>query len=148
MGPAVCAQSQPSLCGSCNCVQPDLAHAGSSSTYTWYRRALKVVRQHVSRPVDLRKEYGKVIELDCDIDHPCDVAESGAAEGRNRYCDVLPYDYNRWVSASTVAGGSCIGRSVLHIHTAALFVVARCVCYLTSSCTALYATRTITTAFV
>lgn len=75
-----------------------LLSAGSSSTGTWYQRAHKVVQQRVSRPVNLRKGYGQVIESDCNIDHPCDIAESSAAAGRNRYCDVLPYDHNRWAS--------------------------------------------------
>jgi protein tyrosine phosphatase len=30
-------------------------------------------------------------------EHGCEVAESSKAEGRNRYCDVLPFDYNRLV---------------------------------------------------
>eukprot|EP00878_Enallax_costatus_P032416 GHUV01035624.1.p1 GENE.GHUV01035624.1~~GHUV01035624.1.p1 ORF type:complete len:306 (+),score=75.01 GHUV01035624.1:411-1328(+) len=63
----------------------------------WYLRALRALQQRVSDPQNLIQEYQHVVALDECIQHTTDAAKSRAAHGRNRYCNVLPYDYNRVV---------------------------------------------------
>ena len=59
------------------------------------------MQQRLSQAPQLLQEYGQLRALDADIllEHGCEVAEGPKAAGRNRYCDVLPFDYNRCVGA-------------------------------------------------
>lgn len=83
--------------------------AGDTSAQCWYQRAHAAVQQRLSQAPQLLQEYGQLRALDADIllEHGCEVAEGPKAAGRNRYCDVLPFDFNRCVWAPCAGSNSC-----------------------------------------
>eukprot|EP00877_Chromochloris_zofingiensis_P003630 jgi/Chrzof1/13268/Cz07g26250.t1 len=58
-----------------------------------YSSAAKIVKQRLSNPQELNMEFYHIEVLDDDIQHPYQVATANSM--RNRYSNVLPYDYNR-----------------------------------------------------
>lgn len=80
------------------------AEASSDPVQYWYGRAHRALKQRVSDPAQILKEYQHVCALDCSIGHSTSVAKSKAAAGRNRYINVLPFDYNRCVWRAWVEG--------------------------------------------
>lgn len=78
--------------------------AGQGHAQYWYQRAHRALKQRASEPLQLMREYQHVVALDHAITHPCSVAKSRAAAGRNRYTNVLPYDYNRCARVFCVSG--------------------------------------------
>lgn len=89
-------QQPPALTVDGNSESPSGMTAREAAQY-WYIKALRALQQRVSDPHQLIKEYQHVAALDDSIQHTVEVARSQAAHGRNRYCNVLPYDYNRVV---------------------------------------------------
>ncbi|WIA40685.1 hypothetical protein OEZ86_004381 [Tetradesmus obliquus] len=71
--------------------------SGKESTAYWYSRAHRALKQRWADPQQMSREYQHVCALDDAIQAPAGVAKSRAAAGRNRYCNVLPYDFNRVV---------------------------------------------------
>lgn len=67
------------------------------SAHYWYSRAYRALKQRASEPSQLVREYQHVAALDYSLNHSTAVAKSRAAAGRNRYANVLPFDYNRCV---------------------------------------------------
>lgn len=61
-----------------------------------YSSAAKIVKQRLSNPQELNMEFYHIEVLDDDIQHPYQVATANSM--RNRYSNVLPYDYNRYTS--------------------------------------------------
>ena len=62
---------------------------------TWCRRAARAVSQRLADGAQLFREYQYVVALDDAIRHAQADAVRAEAAGRNRYANVLPYDYNR-----------------------------------------------------
>jgi hypothetical protein len=62
---------------------------------TWCRRAARAVRQRLLDSQQLFREYQYVVALDDTIHHGQGDALRADAAARNRYANVLPYDYNR-----------------------------------------------------
>ncbi|KAF6254095.1 protein-tyrosine phosphatase-like protein [Scenedesmus sp. NREL 46B-D3] len=58
------------------------------------------------------REYQHVCALDEAIEHTAGTAKSRAASGRNRYCNVLPYDLNRVV----LDDGQYINASLIRVQ--------------------------------
>jgi len=56
------------------------------------------------------REYQHICALDYSITHSCSIAKSRAAAGRNRYTNVLPFDYNRCVCVCVWEGGGRRGQ--------------------------------------
>lgn len=101
-----------------DCLIPAGMTAREAAQY-WYIKALRALQQRVSDPHQLIKEYQHVAALDDSIQHTVEVARSQAAHGRNRYCNVLPYDYNRsvrqrvlFLHACACVRSSCRSRAV------------------------------------
>ncbi|WIA20381.1 hypothetical protein OEZ85_004802 [Tetradesmus obliquus] len=76
---------------------PQAGMSGKESTAYWYSRAHRALKQRWADPQQMSREYQHVCALDDAIQAPAGVAKSRAAAGRNRYCNVLPYDFNRVV---------------------------------------------------
>ena len=70
---------------------------------TWCRRAARAVRQRLQDAQQLFREYQYVVALDDTIRHSQGDAMRSESAQRNRYANVLPYDYNRW------GGARCAG---------------------------------------
>ncbi|KIZ00146.1 hypothetical protein MNEG_7819 [Monoraphidium neglectum] len=62
---------------------------------TWCRRAARAVRQRLQDGQQLFREYQYVVALDDTIRHTQADALRSDSSSRNRYANVLPYDYNR-----------------------------------------------------
>lgn len=71
------------------------ANSSRTSSSYWYTRAHRALRQRLSDPGQLLREYQHVLALDAAHAPHCRIAAGAAAAGRNRYCNVLPYDDNR-----------------------------------------------------
>ncbi|GBF94107.1 hypothetical protein Rsub_07094 [Raphidocelis subcapitata] len=62
---------------------------------TWCRRAARAVRQRLADGQQLIREYQYIVALDDSIRHASRDAVRADSAARNRYANVLPYDYNR-----------------------------------------------------
>jgi hypothetical protein len=62
---------------------------------TWCRRAARAVKQRLLDTQQLFREYQYVVALDDTIRHAQGDAMRADSAARNRYANVLPYDYNR-----------------------------------------------------
>jgi len=62
---------------------------------TWCRRAARAVKQRLLDNQQLFREYQYVVALDDTIRHTQGDALRADSVSRNRYANVLPYDYNR-----------------------------------------------------
>jgi protein tyrosine phosphatase len=81
--------------------------SAKEATQYWYSRAHRALKQRWGDPQQMLREYQHVCALDDAIEHSAGVAKSRAASGRNRYCNVLPYDFNRCAAACRRAGRCC-----------------------------------------
>ena len=68
-----------------------------------YEMALGIVRQRLADVRLLENEYSLVVLRDRQIDHTADQSQLPEHRCRNRYINVLPYDYN-CVKISTSPG--------------------------------------------
>jgi hypothetical protein len=87
------------------------AAAAAELGVTWCRRAARAVRQRLQDSQQMFREYQYVVALDDTIRHAQNDAMRADCAGRNRYANVLPYDYNRWGCGSTRAWGAGGGAS-------------------------------------
>lgn len=71
------------------------ARSASELGATWCRRAARAVKQRLLDQQQLFREYQYIVALDDTIKHPQADALRTECAGRNRYANVLPYDYNR-----------------------------------------------------
>lgn len=92
--PVQASAAKPVLPRHCLCVLPAGMTVREATQY-WYTRAHRALKQRWSDPNQMMREYQHVAALDDGIEHTTSAAKSKAASGRNRYCNVLPYDYNR-----------------------------------------------------
>ena len=80
--------------------------AGSGGVY---KLALDIVSSRLSDAHQLGDEYHAVVMRDRLIDHTTDQSQLPEHGSRNRYVNVLPYDYNR-VKISTTPGLCAVAR--------------------------------------
>eukprot|EP00775_Hariotina_reticulata_P003503 gene3503-3772_t len=78
-------------------VAPAFINSASEGSQYWYSRSYRALKQRAADPAQMVREFQHVAALDDSIPHRVDVAKSRVASGRNRYCNVLPYDHNRVV---------------------------------------------------
>jgi protein tyrosine phosphatase len=95
--------------------------SSKEATHYWYTRAHRALKQRWSDPQQMLREYQHVCALDDAIEHTAGVAKSRAASGRNRYCNVLPYDFNRCAMVWQRGGSKWAGQfaDAVHAGTAA-----------------------------
>ncbi|KAI8476161.1 MAG: protein-tyrosine phosphatase-like protein [Monoraphidium minutum] len=82
---------------------------------TWCRRAARAVRQRLQDAQQLFREYQYVVALDDTIRHAQGDAVRADCAQRNRYANVLPYDYNR-VHLPRSCGSSYINASRIQLQ--------------------------------
>ena len=70
-----------------------------------YRQALAFIVERLSDERLLEEEYHSVVKRDRLIDHTTSASQLPEHGSRNRYVNVLPYDYNR-VKISTNPGAN------------------------------------------
>jgi protein tyrosine phosphatase len=46
-------------------------------------------------PAQMEREYSHICQLDMHIPHSVEASQDDKSRAKNRYVDVLPYDYNR-----------------------------------------------------
>jgi hypothetical protein len=90
------------------CMAVPAGMSGKEATHYWYARAHRALKQRWSDPQQMLREYQHVCALDDAIEHSAAVAKSRAASGRNRYCNVLPYDFNRCALAAACRNSSSL----------------------------------------
>lgn len=82
--------------------------AGAEPGATWCRRAARAVRQRLGDASQLFREYQYVVALDDTIRHAQGDALRSDSAPRNRYANVLPYDYNRWGFRNVACEMTCV----------------------------------------
>ncbi len=60
-----------------------------------YRQALAIVSQRLRDPSALGQEFQAVLKRDIQIAHSTSDSQLSENTSRNRYINVLPFDYNR-----------------------------------------------------
>lgn len=78
--------------------------------------ALRVVQQRMADSRRLVAEFRTVVELDRLIDHTVYVSQQAENTVRNRYVNVLPYDYNRVRLRGSEPHSDYINASALHVE--------------------------------
>ncbi len=96
-----------------------------------YSTALAVVHQRLLDPRQLEDEYRSVLERDRSIGHSVRDSQAPDSVPRNRYGNVLPYDYNRvklgagavdYMNASTVRYADEQGPQAINLNYIAMQV--------------------------
>ena len=60
-----------------------------------YQEAYQILSQRLLDPRLMADEYSTITERDRTISHACSDSSSRENSSRNRYTNVIPYDYNR-----------------------------------------------------
>jgi type II secretory pathway pseudopilin PulG len=90
----------------------------NTSSSSVHRQALAIVQQRLADANQLQNEYRDVLAQDRGIEHTLEQSQRPENGPRNRYVNVLPYDYNRiklsgapgYINASQVSYASpCAG---------------------------------------
>lgn len=83
----------------------------------WYAAAYRLLLKKLQECQQLVIEYQQIVNLDEIIPHKCNAALDKSIAGKNRYTNVLPYDYNRVRLAGDSGAAGYINASLVQYTT-------------------------------
>jgi protein tyrosine phosphatase len=60
-----------------------------------FSSAHQILVNRLDDPAQMEREYSHICQLDMHIPHSVEASQDDKSRAKNRYVDVLPYDYNR-----------------------------------------------------